>query len=436
MIELLTLLLASLFGTQLRKVPPIPVSEDDDSTDPVPPVPMPATAPQIIIPKPENKDAHGPASSIARAMLRKGYTIFEKDDQPYNLNIVAVRTSTPEFDRFRCRSVVFSKYQEEWTMKSWPITTLPGHRYMIDKLLSPLGCAILAEGQYVGVYRLDYHRSLYQALCQRAGAVRVYRDKNRDKVYDMSPLSIQTGEFGINRHATENPDDGISNPVADRIGAASAGCLVNARVNDFVEERELWRLARNYWGSPFTLTLLNESDLDDAGTIPTESVPPQHSEPESWSPPAPSSTGTRNRNLLNVKQGSDPWKYSTGKDSRGHTIFPNYASGIRAGIITLRTYWVKHKLRSIDGIVSRWAPASDTVGSIAGNPANDPSGYGRFVEKSMGYPRDKELTTFNADGSIRSADQLFLLVAAMVKMECGGHVVLPRHVFDAGLKLV
>jgi len=451
LIQILTLLFQGLFGRQIRPAeaipqPPITPEPLSETWRPRPILDLSAhhaptgTAlihpPQIIAPNPAHRDAHGPASAIARAMIAKGHDIFSNDANRYNLNIVAIRATNPEFDKFNDRFAHFYCHEGEWHMQSWAWTTLPGKTYMVDRLLSPLGCAILVPGQYRDIYRLDRHRGIYQALCQRGGDVRVYRDRDRDREYDMEPSTIQSGSYGINVHATENPDDGVSNPVADRIASASAGCLVAARVADFVEARAQWRLGHALWGRDFTATLIDAVDIDDLGETPLEPVTPQHSDPESWTPPAPASVGTRNRNLLNVKQGKDPWKYSTGKDGKGHTIFPNYAAGIRAAIITLRTYWVTHRLRTLDGITGRWAPSSDTIGSIAGAPSNQPGKYAEFLAKRTGIgPRDT-LMTFHESGTIRSADQLYALVAAMVEMECGGHVILPRSVFDNGLKLI
>lgn len=450
-LQLILLFLAQLLGRQLRKpdpgepiaigIPPLPAPEDADSLDPEPPFPpshaAPPGAPNILIPKPIHQDTHGPASALARAMIRKGHVVFEKDEKSHNLNIVAIRSQTHTFDAFNDRLCHFWKSEGQWHLESWPWTTLPGKTYMIDKLLSPMGCAILVPGQYRGAYRRAKHREIYEALCQRGGNVRVYRDGNRNKVYDMVPSSIQTGSFGINVHATENPDDGISRNIADRIGSASAGCLVAARVTDFVDAREQWRIASSNWGASFTLTLLDEDDIDDLGETPLEAVAPQHSDKLDWTPPAPATTGTRNRNLLNVKQNpANPWKYSTGVDSRGHAIFPNFPAGIRAGIITLRTYWTQHGIKTLSGITARWAPATDTVGSLSGAGKNKPNEYAEFIAKQTGIPANAPLLTFTDGGQVRSPDQLFAIISAMVKMENGHHVELPRHVFDAGLELV
>jgi hypothetical protein len=441
--ELLTLLFKTLFGSNLTPVAEdVPVVVNNPAPEPVPvaPTPVPTlipAAPQIIVPDPANRDDYGPASALVRALKAKGHAVFEKDDQAKNLNIVAVRTVSPEFDRFRCRLVHFEKHQGEWSMRSWPVTTLPGHYYTIVKLLNKDGVAILAPGQYRGVYALDRHRSLYEALCQRNGTVRVFRDGNRDRVYDMIPSSIQSGEFGMNVHATENPDDGISNNFADIVGSSSAGCIVFARVTDFVEARKEWREAKLNFGPSFTLTLIDDNDLDDPGTIPHESLPPQVSDNEAWKPSAPYTLGIRNRNLLNVKQNPrNPWKYSTGADSKGHTIFPNHAAGLRAGIINLRTYWTTHRLRTLGAICGRWAPSSDTIGSIAGNAVNRPDKYASYLARRVGVNPTDTLMLFNDQGRVRSADQLYGVVSGMAIYENHAGVILPRSVFDEALAIL
>lgn len=392
---------------------------------------------QIIVPDPAHADDHGPASSVARALIRAGHQIYSADSKPGNLNIVTIRNSDRDFDVFKCQLVHFWKHQGEWQMESWPITTYPGKYYTVDKLLSPLGAAILAPGQFHSAYQLDYHRGAYEALCQRGGSVPVYRDKDRDRVYDLDPLTIQEGSFGINFHATQNPDGAPANHVASRVHAASAGCQVFARISDFVEGRAQWRIARNHFGNSFSPSLIERSALDDGGTVPIIAAKPQIDEAptSAWFPTGINTVGVRNRNLLNVK-GCDQWKYSLGTDSKGHHIFPSFAKGLRAGLITLRSYYVKHELRTIYKILARWAPATDTIGSIPGAPANAPALYAKAVARRMGLKPTDQLMTFRPDGSIHSADQLYALVSGMVAYENAAHLELPRHVFDEALALI
>jgi len=232
-------------------------------------------APSIV--RPPSQD-FGAATPVARAVLEKGHDVFTDNSDPYNLNIVGVRDATPEFDRFGCRLVQFWKQEDgDWNVISVPFTTYPGERYTTQRLLNPRGVLILEPGQYRSVYRLRKHRGLYDALCQDGGPVSVYRDGNRDKVYDLDPKTLSSGYFGANIHAPENPDDGIARDVYDKIGAASAGCQVTKSVRDFLRLREEWKRSKEIRGNAFTYTLIDSSDVQgDMGDVDTE-TPPSYS---------------------------------------------------------------------------------------------------------------------------------------------------------------
>ena len=124
-------------------------------------------------------------------------------------------------------------------------------------LLQPSVCAILAPGQYRGACSLDLHRGQYEALCQRNGPVRVYRDSNRDARFDLYPERVSEGFFGINIHAPATPSAGLRNYIRESVAGASAGCHVSQRMADFLEFRDLCRSARKWWGNRFTYTLID-----------------------------------------------------------------------------------------------------------------------------------------------------------------------------------
>ena len=150
--------------------------------------------------------------------------------------------------------------------------------------------------------------------------------------------------------------------------------------------------------------------------------------------------GIRNKNYLNVKNGSSPWKDASGKksktDSRGHAIFTNPAYGIRAGILLLKRYYFTHKRRTIAEILARWAPATDTVGSLPGAPPNSPLEYSTFVAGRMGISFNEGLDIFKSDKSIGNIARLKALFYAMAEFEIGNGFKVPDKEFYAGLELV
>jgi len=125
-----------------------------------------------------------------------------------------------------------------------------------------------------------------------------------------------------------------------------------------------------------------------------------------------------------------------GNDSRGHAIFKAPEWGVRAGIVLLRTYWFTHNLRTIAAILSRYAPASDTIGSLPNAPKNSPKEYSGFVARRMGISATETLKLFNKDRTLNDARQLKALVEAIAAYEIGGGFDLPDSAFEKALFLV
>lgn len=174
----------------------------------------------------------------------------------YNLNIIGVRANMDNRVTNRYDDVIVVEYKENGKLirKIWDITTEPGSKLMRNPSNSK-GTAILVPGQYRGVYKIDLHRGKYKALCQRNGSVKVYRDKDRDNVYDCNVNTIDKGWFGINIHR--------SNETYTRttIDGYSAGCQVFNNPKDFSEFMKVVEKSASIYGNKFTYTLITEDDL-------------------------------------------------------------------------------------------------------------------------------------------------------------------------------
>lgn len=193
--------------------------------------------------------------SIEEIMARKGYAYFKKGN--YNLNLIGIRSDqgnkvTNKFDDFL---LVLYYVDGVLHKKIYSITTEPGLYYMKNKLGNPKGTAILVPNQYRATWMIAKHNGKYNALCQRK-PVSVYRDGNKDMVYNLEPKTIDTGLFGINIHRS-NPYSTTTN-----INDFSAGCQVFASPKDFKEFMELCEKQRTLYGNTFTYTLLDEKDLN------------------------------------------------------------------------------------------------------------------------------------------------------------------------------
>ena len=182
----------------------------------------------------------------------KGYAWFTKGS--YNLNIIGVRSNNNKVtDKYDDILVVDYNTNNGHKRVCYTITTEPGKYYM-QNLCNPKGAAILVPGQYRGCWQIGLHHGKYKALCQRK-AVKVYRDNNKDMIYNMTPKSIDKGIFGINIHRSNKTC------ICDTIDKYSAGCQV---FNDPVEFNAFMRLCeaqRKLYGNTFTYTLINEEDM-------------------------------------------------------------------------------------------------------------------------------------------------------------------------------
>ncbi len=192
--------------------------------------------------------------TLIKAMIKKGYQVFETDSKPFNLNIVGVRDSSPKTNYFNDTLSVFWKYEGQWNMLTFQATTLAGLKYLKSPM-NPKGCAILVPNQYRGVWELGGHgKTKYTALCQRKGEVEVYRDADKDNEYDMIEGSTEKGYFGINIHRASQGE-------RETVDGYSAGCQVIQNSDEFDVFIEICKKSEKYWGNSFSYTLLNQSDL-------------------------------------------------------------------------------------------------------------------------------------------------------------------------------
>ena len=187
-------------------------------------------------------------------LRRKGYSYFTKGY--YNLNIIGIRKNNNNVITNKYDDILVVIYRTRTGLKTvyFNITTEPGDYYMRKKLGNPKGTAILVPGQYRGCWKLGKHKGEYEALVQ-AKPVKVYRDGNKDNVYDMFPQTINEGLFGINIHRS---NEGFTRQTVDMY---SAGCQVFADPKDFDKFIDLCKKQEVLYGNSFTYTLLDEKDL-------------------------------------------------------------------------------------------------------------------------------------------------------------------------------
>lgn len=192
--------------------------------------------------------------NLKNILNNKGYIYFDRGS--YNLNIVGVRRGGVECtDTFKDALIVeYKDLDDKLTRKVFPCTTVPG-LYYLENTVNCKGCAILVPNQYRGAYMLGKHKGKYEALCQRKN-LKVYRDNNKNNIYDFDADTINEGIFGINIHKA-----GTSSII---VHTWSAGCQVLQKAADFKVLMELChKQIENGHGNTFTYTLIEEADLHE-----------------------------------------------------------------------------------------------------------------------------------------------------------------------------
>lgn len=127
-----------------------------------------------------------------------------------------------------------------------------------------------------------------------------------------------------------------------------------------------------------------------------------------------STRGIRNNNPANIRRGC-AWKGLAEKQTdREFCQFVTMTWGVRALLVTLRTYVVKHHLHTVREIITRWAPPSD---------GNITEKYIEFVEKAV-REIDSPITLSLEEMDFYKEWQhseciLYLIAKAMCKIESG-----------------
>jgi hypothetical protein len=134
------------------------------------------------------------------------------------------------------------------------------------------------------------------------------------------------------------------------------------------------------------------------------------------------SRGYRNRNPGNIDWNErNKWQGQVGRETTGNpprfAVFESHEYGIRALAVLLITYQDRHGLRTIAGIINRWAPGSE----------NDTAAYIAHVARLTGRDPHERL-------DLHRHEDLKPLVTAIITHELGGNPYDERTI-EEGLRL-
>lgn len=134
------------------------------------------------------------------------------------------------------------------------------------------------------------------------------------------------------------------------------------------------------------------------------------------------SRGYRNKNPGNIDWSArNKWQGQVGIEQTGSpprfAVFETHQHGIRALAMLLTTYQDRYKLRTVRGIIDRWAPGHE----------NNTSAYVSAVSRAIKRESNEEL-------DLHTYADLRPLVEAIITHELGGNPY-PASVIDEGLRL-
>jgi len=196
--------------------------------------------------------------TILASIQAAGYKTFTSET-PYDLNVWGVRSNNPVANTFNdYLGITYRDQNNVWHTESWVATTDPGTYWLEGYDSSRVkGTAILVPGQYRSTYKVDLHGGKYEALCQRAGPVKVWRDSNRDDVLDWGEGPEYEGYYGINLHHASYTG------TSTQVNKWSAGCQVIANIDDFNRFMTIVKRQTQFhptWDK-YTYTLLTQDQL-------------------------------------------------------------------------------------------------------------------------------------------------------------------------------
>ena len=122
-------------------------------------------------------------------------------------------------------------------------------------------------------------------------------------------------------------------------------------------------------------------------------------------------------NPFNIRANkANKWKGKTTPEGASFEHFQSIEMGIRAGIITLQTYFKKYRVNTVNGIISRFAPSTE----------NDTENYIKFVADQVGVSPNNML--------VPDKETLWRLSKAITAMENGYQ--LNRSDYEKAFRLV
>jgi len=185
--------------------------------------------------------------------LQKGYQFFEGGQ--YHANLCGFRnkdlTTVDQFNDW-----LGVAYQDEFLNKHFLIfsgTTKPGLTSLAGAPMNPKGTFILAPGQHLKAWKVDYHHAndpakRYEAFVQSGpGVFKGWRDSDQDGKFDFDGM-LYTDVSGLNGHRA-----GVNDTT--KVGSYSYACQVWKDDKEHQISLSIAKRCAELYGNTFNYTL-------------------------------------------------------------------------------------------------------------------------------------------------------------------------------------
>ena len=196
---------------------------------------------------------------LVKALTAKGYPVFTNG--LFNLNFGGIRSVERTANRFDDWLYCFfnapdakdnGKAKEQLFVAQ--ATVDPGSPWL-KAPMDPGGAAAIVPGYYPKVWQYGPAFRGYECLRQRL-PLKVYRDNNRDNVFDIDPSKMTEGMYGIFVHPHFQ-----ARVLAETVETSSAGCLVCQNNEDHAKLMTACALGVARYGNAISFALFDETEF-------------------------------------------------------------------------------------------------------------------------------------------------------------------------------
>jgi len=192
--------------------------------------------------------------TFIKIQLAYGTKKYPLDLRLMFVNVFGIRSADSTPDTFNDIVGFACATTSGWLVRAYRATTDPGLFYLRNPMNTE-GTGIVVPGHYPDSHVIGKHKGQYTALVQ-SGPVKMYRDKNKDDKFDMTPENIVEGtNFGMNIHRA-NPAQ--ASTVVDKWSAA---CQVVAGPNNFEELIGFCLVHKALYENKFSYTLFDQKEV-------------------------------------------------------------------------------------------------------------------------------------------------------------------------------